>query len=133
MAQNHMMSDEEFCTMIHTWTGVDLGSSVGQEPKPEEKDSDNRPTIRSLLLSNNNKQKFFVLKDGNQKRLLKLWAGKCGLNSADGRVIALNATGTCRVFFVYTVVLGDIVWKCCMTFTRMYWNIFKHFYFICQI
>ena len=91
MAQDPVMSDEEFCKMLEKWTKVDLNSRVGDEPKPEEKESDNRPTIGKLLVSGNNKSDFFTLARGSEKELLKDWAQQCGFNAIKAGVISLNA------------------------------------------
>ena len=91
MAQ--VISDEDFCTMIYTWTGIDLTIRVGPEPKPEQKASDNRPTIRELLLSGKNKYDFFTLARDNERELLKEWAKDCGFKNVKCGVIASKAIG----------------------------------------
>ena len=91
MAQDPVMSDEDFCTMIFTWTGVDLASRVGKKPKPEEKEPDNRPTIGELLVSGKNKDDFFTLAVDNQREVLKEWAKDCGFNIVKCGVIVSNA------------------------------------------
>ena len=77
--------------MIYTWTEIDLANRVGPEPKPEEKASDNRPTIRELLLSAKNKHDFFKLARGNKEQLLEDWAQECGFNSVKAYVISSKA------------------------------------------
>ena len=84
MAQDPVKSDEEFCTMISTWTDVNLSTGAGKEPNPDA-------TIRELLVSGKNKDKFFILARGNEEKVLEDWATKCGFDSVDGGVISLNA------------------------------------------
>ena len=83
------MSDDEFCKMIHQWTGVDLATRVG--PEPEEKESDTRKTIGELLISGKNKEDFFTLASCNDKEILKVWASQCGFDAVKCYVISLNA------------------------------------------
>ena len=85
MSQDEVMSDEDFCKMIHTWTGVDLASRV------EQKESDNRRTIHELLLSGKNKDDFFVLAADNERELLKQWAKDCGFKDVKCGIIASKA------------------------------------------
>ena len=93
MAQDPVMSDEEFCKMLAEWTDVDLAKRVGSKPKTEQKQPDNRPTIRELLLSSKNKDKFFILANDNERELLKEWACQVGFSRVDGGVIASKAIG----------------------------------------
>ena len=83
MAQDYVMSDNDFCKMIHDWTKIDLTTPVGAEQETkEEKESDNRPTIGELLREK--KELFFVFARANEKQNLKILATECGLNGLSG-------------------------------------------------
>ena len=88
MAQEAKMSDNDFCAMIHEWTGVNLDTRVGDPPQSQP---DNRPTIRDLLLSGKNKDDFFTLSADNERELLKEWAKDCGFKNVKCGVIASHA------------------------------------------